>query len=206
MEKLKRKVRVYELNFEKTMPYFLNQINCGKFLSKIVCKKIDFEKGFFYTILPQNSNFDKLYDFEYGGIIPSIKQGTNKPKTIITMDYECSEFIAEFLSKNDANWAVIENYLLEPTSPFIEVKNVKTTSLGTDVYYFLNKKNSEDEIYKTIRKSSLVWHFLAVLTHIKRSIPLVLTSSIIDEICKDVQFVLTNAYDGEGYIFWKKTK
>ena len=61
------------------------------------------------------------------------------PKKIITMDQECSEFIAKFLSKSQENLAVIENYMLDPQSPYVDLENVKMIPFDSEVYYFLNK-------------------------------------------------------------------
>ena len=94
----------------------------------------------------------------------------------------------------------------EMTKTEKQLKNVKLSFIDSDVYYLLDNKNSDNEIYRAIRKSSLVWHFLAVLTRREKPIPPVLTKLIIDEICENLQFVIGSAYDGEGYIFWKKTK
>lgn len=208
-----RKVKKHKLDLNKTLPYFLDHIKCGKTLSERVFEKIDFAKGSFFTILPCTALLDKLLDFNDGGIIPSIPYGEESyhikdhseqfhPKKIITMDQECSEFIANFLSKSHENLAVVENYMLDPQSPYVHLENVKMTPFGSEVYYFLNKDNSVNEIYQTLRKSNQVWHFLAVLTQLKDAIPSGLTDLTIDQICKNVRFVIAGAYDGEGYIFW----
>jgi hypothetical protein len=215
MEMIIRKTKNYELDFQKTLPYFLDHIKCGKTLSEKVVEKIDFSKGSFSTILPSNIHLDKLFDFNQGGIICSEPYGKEsypiegliedfQPRQIVTMDYECSEFISNFLSKDHKNWAVVENYMLDPKSPYVELENVRMFPFDSDVYYFLNKKNSINEIYKTLRRSSQVWHFLAVLTQIQDEISIVLTDSIIDHICTNVKSIIAGAYDGEGYIFWQR--
>lgn len=208
-----RKIKKHKLDLNKTLPYFLDHIKCGKTLSERVVEKIDFAKGSFFTILPDTALFDKLFDFNDGGIIPSVPCGEESyhikgyseqfhPKKIITMDQECSEFIAEFLSKSPENLAVVENYMLDPQSLYVHLEHVKMTPFGSEVYYFLNKDNSVNEIYQTIRKSSQVWHFLAVLTQLKEAVPSILTDLTIGRICENVRFVIASAYDGEGYIFW----
>lgn len=208
-----RKIKKHKLDLNKTLPYFLDHIKCGKTLSERVCQTIDFTEGSFFTVLPETALLDKLFDFNDGGIIPSVPSGEDNyqihayaepfhPKKIITMDQECSEFIAEFLSKSPQNLAVVENYMLDPQSPYVDVEHVKMTPFGSEVYYFLNKGNSLNEIYQTIRKSSQVWHFLTVLTKLKEGAPSVLTDLTIDSICENVRSVIAGAYDGEGYIFW----
>ncbi len=209
-----RKIQQYKLDVKKTLPYFLDHIRCGKTLSVRVCEKIDFSRGFFFTILPSNVVLTKLFAFDEGGIISpefcadvscDVKKRATQmyPKKIITMDQECSEFIAKFLGNSNANLAVVENYMLDPQSPYVEVLNVQVAVFGAEVYYVLNKNNSVSEIYKTIRKSSQVWHFLAVLSRLQGGISANLTDFAMDQICQNVQFVIAGAYDGEGYIFWE---
>lgn len=212
-----RRTKKHRLALNKTLPYFLDHIKCGKTLSERVFEKIDFTRGSFFTILPCTALFDKLFDFNNGGIIPSVLsseegywvKGQSEqfyPKKIITMDQECSEFIASFLSKNYENLAVVENYMLDPQSPYVHLENVKMIPFNSEVYYFLNKNNSVYEICQTIRRSNQVWHFLAVLTRMKDAIPPILTDLIIDQICENIRFVIAGAYDGEGYVFWRQKK
>ena len=212
-----REIRKHELDVVKVLPYFLDHINCGKILSKRIIEKIDFTKGSFFTILPSDAKLDKLFDFSHGGIIPPIPcEGESyhikgsfeefHPNKIITMDYECSEFMASFLKKNNENWAVIENYMLNPDSAYVNFQNVKMIPFNCDVYYFLNRSNSIKEIHETIRKSNQVWHFLAVLTRLKNDLFSCLTDTIIHQICENLEFVIVGSYDGEGYIFWEKSR
>lgn len=146
-----RKTKIYELDFHKTLPYFRDHIVCGKTLSAKVLEKIDFNKGSFFTILPSNVLLDKIFDFNHGGIILPLSCGKDDCYTIesseqgfsrqiITMDRECSEFIEKFCSRHQNNWAVIENYMLDPSSPYVKINNVKMIPFNSDVYYFINKK------------------------------------------------------------------
>jgi hypothetical protein len=211
VEMTREKVKKHALDFSVTLPYFFNHIGCGKILSQRICKYTDFSHGSFFTILPPNALVDRLFSFENGGIIPPVPYSISKDhpsafhaKKIITMDWECSEFFSRFFKKSDTNLAVVENYILEPNSPYVGIENVKMIPFHSDVYYFLNKNNSVHDIYKTIRKSSQVWHFLAVLTELKKGIPSLVTDGVIQEICENTRMIVAGAYDGEGYIFWEK--
>jgi hypothetical protein len=211
---ISRMVKNYELDLNKTLPYFLDHIGCGKTLSEKITKKVDFAKGSFSTILPCNIESGKLFDFSHGGIIRPFPYEEKKyrikdqaeefhPTQIITMDRECTAFITDFLKIDCKHWVVIENYMLDPESPYVEIKNVRMIPFHSEVYYFLNKMNSPEEIYETIRKSGQVWHFLAVLTHLKDPVSSILTDNTMDQICENAAFVIAGAYDGEGYLFWK---
>lgn len=211
----RRDIKKYSLDFEKTFSYFVDHVQCGKTLSKKIIEQIDFHKGIFFTYLPLNVDLDKIFQFSYGGIIQPTSY-TNKvfqlqghiegfnPKQVVTMDFECSEFISCYTKEFYCNYAIIENYMLEPEDFHANIKNVKMIPYEKEVYYFLDNKNSTKEIYETIRKSGEVWHSLAVLTEIENTLPASLNNDVLNQICKNIKFVIAGAYDGEGYVFWKK--
>jgi len=209
-----RKIKNYPLEMEKTLPRFVDHINSGKSFSEKVCEKIDFAQGFFFTTLPEGMSLEKLFGFEYGIIsmaayddetymIEGQSELVQATRAMI-MDRKCSEFVASFLSKSPQNWAVVDDYNFDLEYPCAKLKNVKISSYGLDGYYFLNRDNSLEEVRLTILTGDYMWHSLAILTQLKGEIPSILTDSIIDEICENVKFVITSAYDGEGYIFWQR--
>ena len=210
---MKREIKKHHLDFEKTISYFIDHIQCGKTLAERIVEKVKFNQGSFYTFLPSNAEISRLYEFPYGGIIPPIPYGNRTykiegltenfhPQQVITMDRECSEFISSYVKSGTKNCAILEDYNLESDSPHANMQNVKMTPYGKEVYYFLNKNNSIEEVYKTMRTSIRVWHSLCVLTQINDV--LVLDNEVLDQICNNAKFVITGAYDGEGYVFWEK--
>jgi hypothetical protein len=199
-----RETQIYNLSFERTLPYFLNHISCGKYLSEVICKEMDFTKGRFFTVLPIEIDLEKLYQFEHGGII--LSNDSNKYNAITTMDDSCSLYIHDYLNKNKYNVVAVENYMIEPESHFVHINNVQMSSFNSEVYYILYDRNSKEEIYKTIRKSSLVWHFLAIMSYMETVITEKLTQLFFHDICANTRFVIAGAYDGEGYIFWERTE
>jgi len=212
---MKREIKKYKLDFDKTISYFIEHIQCGKTLSKRVVEKVNFSKGIFYTFFPSNAEISRLFDFSCGGIIPPIPYGKHSykiegfsdkfhPQQIITMDRECSEFISSYVKEGGKNCAIVENYMFEPENVHANIRRVKMTPYEKEVYYFLDKENSIEEIYETIRKSSEVWHSLFVLTQMNSV--LTLYSECLDKICDNSKFIIVGAYDGEGYIFWEKTE
>jgi hypothetical protein len=186
-------------------------------LSKTIVEKIDFHQGDFFTILPKNANVERLYELSYGGIISPIPYGDKTyriegvseefhPQQVIAMNDKCCQFISDYTKKKHCNFVIIENYMLEPDSPHVDIKNVRMAPYKNDVYYILTKENSLKEINKTIRRSSQVWHSLFVLTQIENGVFTNLNNKTLSDICDNAKFVITGAYDGEGYIFWEKMK
>lgn len=122
------------------------------------------------------------------------------------MDNSCIHLVYDYLNEDEDNIAIIENYMFNPESKFAFIENVQMSSFNSEVYYVLYKTNSENEIFRTIRKSSLVWHFLAVLGTFSGTVPGKLSELDIENISSKARFVITGAYDGEAYIFWKRKK
>lgn len=193
-------IKKHDLDFEKVFPYFFEHIGCGKTLSSKVVKRINFREGTFFTILPDTIDESKLFWFDCGLIPPS------EPNIITTTDGECSELIKKFLDKSSLHCAIVGDYMQEPTKSSANIDNVKMVPYENEIYYLLNAKNSEREIWKGIR-SGLVWHTLIILTSLKNAGEIILLDDLtLNAICDNAQYVLAGAYDGDSYIFWQKDK
>jgi hypothetical protein len=211
-----REIKKTFLDYKKTLFYFMNHMGCGKTLAKKMSEKIDFFQGIFFTFLPSNAKLDKLYEFSYGGIIPSVPYGNQVyemegypngfiPEQVTTMDNNLSEFISNYVKKNAENCAIVENVILELSDIHANIKGVKMIPYEKEVYFYLDEKNSIDQIYKTIRRSSQSWHFFSILTELENKKMQSMNAYDLDRICDNSKFIIVGAYDGEGYIFWEKT-
>lgn len=210
-----RIIKKHILNFDKVIPYVIDRITCDRELSKKILEKIDFKNGSFFTILPEDARIEKIYEFKWGGIIPSIPFGTKTykvegvsdhfhPQQVITTDRDCAKIVTKFLNISKKNYALVEDYNMEPDSPHVAIENVKMVPFHKEVYYLLNEKNSEEDVYITIRGSNIIWHFLMVLMELDQPISSTLNQADFDRICEKTKFVIIGAYDGEGYVFWEK--
>lgn len=210
-----RVVKRFELNSAIVLPYFLSTIDAGKQLSNWLLRDINFSKGKFFTILPHDTELEKVSNFECGGVIKPVQlqskefsvEGsveTFKPKHIETMDTEVSQFIYDFVNSGEDGYGVVENYVLESDSPHVNIDNVDMVKHNKEVYYCLHQDNSFEDIYKTIRKSNEIWHSLSALARLNFKPTHSISKEQIKSICNGTQYVLTTAYDGEGYVFWER--
>lgn len=196
------KVIKHILDFNKTFPYFIDHIDYGRALSSKIIKGTNFDHGIFFTLLPENASSNKIYDFSCGGILSSLDDSNTR---LMTMDESFSHFINNFLVENSQNLAVLEHYLAEPTNKHLEIFGVDLGFLEDEVYYILRPTTSISSIYKAVRMTSQVWHFFAVLTSFEFCQQLkILQYQDLNSICENVKYLVTSAYDGEGYIFWEK--
>lgn len=215
MEMIQRNTNKYILDFKKTLPYFIQHIKCGKTLSKKTIEKTTFQKGDFFTILPDTAVLDQLYEFSSGGIIPPIP--TNevyhiesypngfRPNQVITTVHELTSFVFSYLAHSTNKIAVVEDYMAGPDSSHLDVDNVQKLLFDKEVYYLMNSKTKMENIYKVITTTQEIWHFLTVLSVNVEDLSKNLIDGDFDKICNNANFIIISAYDGEGYIFWERS-
>ena len=193
----------YNLDFEKVWPFFKQHIN-WKSISLKILENINFEEGRFFTLLPNSARLERLYDFESGIHPPNPMIGNYEP--ITTLNKELSEFIYEFLSKSTHDHlrlSIIEHAYGEKSDRHILIENVNVKFIeDKEVYYILNSRNSIEQIRQVISASKSVWHFLGILTE-----GLQISENLEDNyanICDSIKYIITTAYDSEGFIFWER--
>lgn len=211
-----RKIVKHFLEFDKTISYFLDHIEYDTILSKKIINKINFTEGSFFTILPENADLNRLYDFKWGGVIPPVYYGDQVyylkndsegfiPQKVQTMDFEFSKYIINFMQINPESCLIIENVMLDSTNSLAKIDEVQEIAYGAELYYILKKNNSTEQAYNTIRRSHFSWHFFSVLTILKNQTD-VFNFEDLNFLCNKAKFVISGAYDGEGYIFWEKNQ
>ena len=57
-------MRRYDLE-KKPLSYILNQLQDGNLFSQILIKNINFSKGNFFTILPEDANIQNLHKYKF---------------------------------------------------------------------------------------------------------------------------------------------
>lgn len=200
------KLNKFILANERIEPYFKKHID-WKSISLEILKEINFNDGIFFTLLPNSVRLEKLYNLESGIHPPNPRIGNYEPVTHLSK--ELSYFIYEFLSKSTQEHirlSIVEHAYGERSDPHISIEKVDVKFIGEkEVYYILDAENSVEQIHQVISASdSANWHFLAILTE-----DLKMPEKIEDtyeKICDQIRYIITTAYDGEGYIFWEKNK
>lgn len=197
------KLTKYLLDFDKAWPFFKEQIE-WKSLSLEIIKKIDFRKGSFYTYLLPSANLRILYDFNEGIYPPNPRIGNYEP--ITHLNDELSEFIQDFLSTSSPTrnrLSIIEHAFGSKKEKGLEINNISIQYIGEDeVYYLISSKASFDDILEAVASSKEVWHFLTILTENLKIDSF--DESRYEEICQHIRYIITTAYDREGFIFWER--
>lgn len=217
---MNRKVNKYILNFEKTLKYVLQVLKDGNQLSSELIKNINFEQGQFFTLLPNEADLSKIYQFSFGGIIPPkdvghkpviLKNPTRQftPLKTLTLKNELVQFIDNFFALNKDYACVFENVIELISDTHDEFYLNYGMFFDKNIYYkILSSQRDNEIILQGIKKNEEAWHFLCVLFKLKPEdfINKKLTLNKIKKISIKTKIIIVGAYDGEGYVFWEKNE
>jgi hypothetical protein len=207
-----------ELDYSRAAVYVVDNLRETSTLSERLLKIVDFKNGNFFTLLPEDANLERLYEFEAGEILPQspveiqrTSHGEISTYTWIpTLEEELSDFIFKKI-KNNKWFCVFDDVIHSSDSKHL--KSIRFDgalyNYNKQVFYLLNSNNITHDLALTcVKKADSLWHFLCILTEANfndvndRQLSL----EKLDEICLKAQIIAVGAYDGEGYIFWEKNK
>jgi hypothetical protein len=213
MKNLKR----HNLNYDLTLKFIRHNLQGANTLSLELLNTVDFKKGDFFVLLPEDGNMNKMYEFEYGGLLreePTEEYVTVSGKhatysLIPTLQDELATFISENLKKHDHLSCIFEDVLKSSKSPNLQFFREKNSLLAyeNEIYYLVNHENVTAQlISKCIEDSNATWHFLCVLTDVvlKNLKDEKFTLDKIKEVCLNTRTIVVGAYDSEAYVFWEK--
>ncbi len=176
---------------------------CGKHLGKQLLTLLDQEGGQLTALLPQNVDtkrkLELMSEFRFGGI------GSARD-TLSCL----TKMIQEFLAANDNHICIIEDIIVQREDDWISSSNMPILFLRSDVYYFLSNKHRDDleKIRKTV--STLDAHRVTgILTSLpERRNPFSekqeITLEDVSDFVSKTYMIIINAYDGEGYLIWRR--
>jgi hypothetical protein len=204
----------YDLDFLPTWDYVFNSIKNVNILSIALLKFLNFKTGQFFTLLPEDSNFEMLYQFKTGLILPQFpmeKQVVNGEtiafSRIPNVEKELSELLfkeIKFHPKFNLIFDIVNGTASSEVAEYYY--ELHPLFFNEEVYFLLNNKNiSLENIATCLDESLSFWHSLCVITSADlNDLERNLTEEKIQEVCLNVELVIVGAYDGEGYIFWEK--
>lgn len=193
-----KQLKKHLLNTEKTMLYIKDHLTKCNTLCDSALQNLPFQKGDFYTFLPNGTSKEKLHQFKWGGVF----EGGQK-NLISDWIYK------EKISSNGSTCIFDEN-----TAQYSEEKNSKLfQNLGVynkdEVFYVLNTVEHEESVFlKCLYESDVIWHSLTVIScyPYKKSQEQKITKEEIDSIVKSANIILLLAYDAEAYLIWERKK
>lgn len=201
------------LDFQPTLEYAKNQLEGGMILPSTLLRSINFQQGSFFTLLPKDANFNRIYQFTEGEILIQnpIQQYEYKGEIAAysrtpTLDQELAEYIDQMIQSNSNLTCLFEDvcYTMKTSSTsFYLEKNALYTN-NDQLFYLVNYKSSSPEfLEKCIKRAHANWYSLAILSEYSPQ-KKELDFEEIKEFCQQLKMIILGAYDSEGYIFWEK--
>lgn len=204
----------YNLEYKKSMVYLSDQLLAGNTLSHELLNMLNFGKGQFYTLLPNDAALEKIYEFSSGGVLPQneILEGVNNSgqkyyySETPTIKNELSEFIMKKMMRKDTSICLFEDVVRLPTYPHLEFFHKYGLVYSNEIYYFLRKDMAcEETIISAINKANSLWHLLFIVTELEDSDSIEQSISLenIRSFCCKIKLLILGAYDGEAYLLWE---
>ncbi len=185
------------LNHAQAFAYFQYTLADASTLSLLLLKNLNFEMGRFYTLLPDDANPDQIHEFRLGGIAKGVRDQVNA-------------IVLNKISTNNRLSCVFDD-INDTFKP--EYEDALFSSCGLvyekEIYHLITKKTSSiQNINSCFRISNAMWHSLCVLSEISltKKADKSLSLKELERVCLNTELIIVGAYDGEGYVFWEKSK
>ncbi len=183
------------LDKHKALLYLRDNLEGTNTLSTAVCQHLDFDKGNFYALVPEDLPEKQIYEFKQGGI-----RGQGR---IPIIDVLLEKFLHEqsLICLFDDG---IDTYTPSYDWPLFSEFGVHYSN---EIYYLLtNKEFSQENLNECFKTSNVTWHSLCVVSKLKHSRKEEKSISKKDliTIAKAAEMICLLAYDAESYIFWEK--
>ena len=209
-----RKLYRHDLSHEPSLLFFKESLEETNLLSIEALRTVNTQKGSFFTFLPKEANLENLHQFSEAILPETTKQtgpvgnlqGVYKYSEILSLKKEIGECLIDLVEKH-CFFCIVDDF----NSRYNEAHGDDLfKKFGkhheNEVYYLLAPENlSQKALLKCLYKSTTFWHSLCILTKATLDSSDVLNKEVSQEICDKAAYVIVGAYDGEGYIFWKRT-
>lgn len=193
--------------------YISGQIELGWKHLSILLRNIDLDNGKIFAYVNDTISDSALHNFDRGDPDLFEKQIAEADSDLIPIENDSNDLLVdliyEYVNFSVFNCCILEEPVGRPSDPYILKSSIKFVNIEDEMFYFLNKMSSENEIEEVYLRSE-GFYFLCVLTTLdlqfqKEFIPY---SNIANDLLKrsveNVTSFFVQAYDGEGYLRWVK--
>jgi hypothetical protein len=171
----------------------------GNRLSSLLLN-LPLQQGLVRTFLPTQVARERLLKFDVGGLA---KRNQTEPNL--------RNVVAAHLHEPDAPIAAFEDHLARPGDPVLDKLSVPFFTYNDEVYYFLTKRHTTDELITKAIRTALSYLFVCALVKygtddmfaIEDRQPM--THRNLEVLASNMTTIVVGAYDGEAYVFWSRT-
>lgn len=178
----------------RSVTHFVKALRGGTKLASRVRDKIDFDRGRFFVLLPEEADLSDLPPFEHAGYLPFRRRG------IPTLAHIIKALLAEYRAAvlfQDTQVAVGDPWLL--TYKFGRY----AVSYSSEVYWCIfDPALSEEDIAGVIR--SVSFYPFAAFVYDPRSFSNAteLSNDHLDRVIKHLLSVIVGVFDEDSFLFW----
>lgn len=191
----------------------------GNTLARLVLETLRLEQSEITTFLPLGTAPESVQDFGSGGKLPAppssewkYAQAGNESLRMVPVpntDAELGAKIKEYLLSGNNRVCVLEDALKKPSDPVLSALTTKYATYGSEVYHLLLQEHAQDDsIFTAMKSAKSIPTFIGVMTSCARPRELATTGEIsvdeLRELAKRAEIVFVGAYDGEGYLLWRR--
>lgn len=168
---------------------------------------VNLTNGDFFTFLPHGIETERAYRFDVGfrdaDATPE-RGGGNLLPVLSLKDYQATG-IENFLNSTPHAICIVDDVSARMTDPGIQRK-ADVVALGDEVCYALTPARTQPDIRRALSFGDYLWHGLVALCAPLREItPASLTeAAILSECLSSTRELHATAYDGEGFIVWRR--
>lgn len=195
----------------KATEYLMSILKGDSVLSPIIL-----DSGSCHTWLPAETPAESMYKFDSSFVTTEpassirLNMGpiAGKYIKIQNLDHLLVSEIHNFLKKTDKNVVFILDAMARKGDPLNPEKSNWVVALDR-IFHYLQGSNemTSDSIADVLREAKTSLNFVGfgtVLHESKKIEPVEIDLSVLDKLWVECSFVFVGAYDGEGFLIWKR--
>lgn len=189
--------------------YVRECLESGKTFARLLLQSHDLNAGRVFTKLPAGVDNGAAKDFDSGGKLPDLYPRATNLQAVPDTDFLLIPKISEFLRGSPVNMCIFEDANAMPTDPFLQSVSTRYSAFQEEVYHLIcQPDNNGDAISKTLRQAHS-WLTIGALTSAPQETEICaqrgdLTLSTLTTLAQRTEVIIVGAYDGEGYVIWRK--
>lgn len=203
---------------KESLGYIKEQLSVGRTLSSTILSTCDLELGSVVTYMPAGVSLEQAHEFTTGGKLPtsdpsswvSLPEGGVVVPIPSIMDLLPGE-VHEYLQAGTNRVWVFEDFNASPSDPVMKKVRSRYVALGNEVYYPLDRNSDEQAIREAADQAYSFVSFIGVGARLspldaeRFSRVKEIEESDLQRLVSGLDLLTVGAYDGEGFLLWRRS-